>query len=646
MTNELADLYFGPTHQPCGFTSSAVAQFDGSAGPVVRELIQNCLDAARNAERPAEVRFVIADVARDAIPGWDSYQRAFENAKKARQRWHREKKGTPSHDERMVIERIESMSSQRLIPVLFCIDNGHGLNGHRMDALLTPGNTSKGSDGAGSFGLGHHAAFGASDLRYVLYAANYVNGSRGELASIASGHTILASHRDPQETLRAADGYWFSNGKGESAFNGTFECYPSDPPELLADYLQECETGSVVCVVGFNDFQRDHRDPEPVDWIGQVAAANFSAAICNKEMQVRIEDMRSGPARKCRELVVRKESLRNILEPLAQQRRAQRGQIRGELAYNAWRTAAEGRLVDLSNYGSFAGVQLRLRLLSSEERADTRVHVFRRGMWIASDVQGLQRRDFSRCLPFDATLLLDSGKLASLVHDAEGPEHRGVDHRRLDKQQRKRLSELTNEIVRCLKDEVGVLDDVAEFVPSGFATVSGNLVRQAEKSPKIRPPSGGGSRKEPRVGGGEKDKDSPQKKPRQQGRPRPGTVPRYRSSIRVPSGSTTVEVLMELDDKDVASGSIGIRLRMASGSDGTCEQPLPDSFIKMAKVEDQGDTARRAKSDAGGLEFLLPAAPGQQLLTITTAAPISNPELLEFDVVKRRDVEGQEAERE
>lgn len=644
MANEPADLYFGPTSKLCGFTNSSVAQFDGSAGPVVRELIQNCLDAARDAGRPAEVRFVIANVLKDDVPGWDSYQRAFEDAKEARRRWHREKGGKPSHDEKMVIQRIEMMSNQRQIPALFCIDNGHGLNGHRMDALLNPGNTSKGSGGAGSFGLGHLAAFGASDLRYVLYAANYGDNSGGELASIASGHTILATHRDPQETLRAEDGFWFSGGKGESAFNGTFDCYPAEPPQLLADFLHVRETGSVVCVVGFNDFHRDEKDPEPVGWIGQVAAANFSAAICNGEMQVSIEDRRGGPARQSRELEVCRDTLRNILEPLAQQRRAQRGQIRGELAYNAWRTTAEGRLVDLSEYGSLAGAQLRLRLLSSEEKPDTRVHVFRRGMWIASDVQGLQRRDFSRCLPFDAALLLDSGELASLVHDAEGPEHRGVDHRRLDKKQRRRLSELTNEVMRCLKAEVGELEDVEEFVPSGFATVSGNLVRRAEKSPKIRPPSGGGSREEPRVAGGESDTDSSQSRPRQQGRPRPGTVPRYRSSIRTPSDSTTVEVLIEIDEKDVASGNIGIRLRMASGSDGTCEQPLPDSWIKMLEVEGQWDTPRQATSDTEGFEFLLPAGTGKQVLKIKTATPISNPELLEVDVVKRRELEKQEAE--
>ena len=142
-----------------------------------------------------------------------------------------------------------------MIPLLLCIDNGHGLNGRRMDALLTPGNTSKGEEGAGSFGLGHHAAFGASDLRYVLYGAKYANDDES-IAQIASGHAILASHRDKENVLRAADGYWFESGRGQLAFDGSYDCYPSRLPPLLWEFLAGVETGTVVCMVGFNDFRR------------------------------------------------------------------------------------------------------------------------------------------------------------------------------------------------------------------------------------------------------------------------------------------------------------------------------------------------------------------------------------------------------
>ncbi len=41
-----ADLYFAQTHSPHGFTHPALSHFDGDAEPVVRELLQNSVDAA------------------------------------------------------------------------------------------------------------------------------------------------------------------------------------------------------------------------------------------------------------------------------------------------------------------------------------------------------------------------------------------------------------------------------------------------------------------------------------------------------------------------------------------------------------------------------------------------------------------------
>ena len=201
MIPEDGELYFGRTHRPEGFTSAAIAQFDGSAEPVVRELIQNSLDAADHAEVPiAEVNFIISEITRDELPGWSKYIAVFQEARGQRRSQSSPKR---SQDERMVVERIESSSRPATIPLMLCIDNGHGLSGERMDALLTPGNTSKGERGAGSFGLGHHAAFGASDLRYVLYGAKFFNRDES-ISEIASGHAILASHRDNENVLRAA----------------------------------------------------------------------------------------------------------------------------------------------------------------------------------------------------------------------------------------------------------------------------------------------------------------------------------------------------------------------------------------------------------------------------------------------------------
>lgn len=626
MTNEQADLYFGPTHQPCGFTSGVVAQFDGSEEPVVRELLQNSLDAARDVARSAEVRFVIDEVPKSLLPGWNTYQDVFGKASDERQRWH---DGKPSHDEKMVIDHIRESIRSPMIPILLCIDNGHGLNGKRMDALLTPGNTSKGEQGAGSFGLGHHAAFGASNLRYVVYASKYRKDD--EVSMIASGHTILASHRDsdsPTGRTLAADGYWFRRGFEESAFDGTYRSYPAVPPDLLKPYVAEIhDTGTVVCVVGFNEFRRDEADPVSAELICRVAAANFSAAVHDGTLTVRVEDERQGT-----DLAVTRDTLGRVLEPISGQRRApKQGQIRGELAYNVWKTISEGLLIELAE-----GERLRIRHLPPGDQPSTRVHVFRRGMWIDSQVQGLRESDFAKTLPFDAVLMLDQGSdLEELVRSAEGPEHRGVDRKRLEEGQKRGLRKRLEEIAQHLRSEVGEREDREEFTPQGFATISGNELRAAEAAPRPRLPSGGGRDSKP-VEGGTKQTKAGEKKSRRAGVPRPGSVPRYRSSSRAGKEANTVEFHVVLDEEIAESSEVGIRLRLASGSDGTCEQPLQDTWVPMHEVSNGESSQSSRDGDGGDLELTLPLRSGEQHLSITMTEPVALLELLELDLVRRK----------
>ena len=622
MRSDDAELYFGPTHRPEGFTSAALAQFDGSAEPVVRELLQNSLDAADQAAIPvAEVRFVVSEAHRDELPGWSKYMGAFEATRKQRGSASDKK---PSQDERMVVERIKESSRRATIPLLLCIDNGHGLNGVRMDALLTPGNTSKGERGAGSFGLGHHAAFGASDLRYVLYGAKYAKRDES-IARIASGHAILASHRDKADVLRAADGYWFKSGHEQSAFNGSYDCYPSTLPPLLWEFLASVETGTVVCIAGFNDFRREEDDPTPIDSICRVAASNFSDAIHSGALAVTVED-------DCADTVVTvgRDDLERVLVPYSQNKRAaKQGQINGQLAYNAWRTINLGEQFTCS-----AGGMIRWRQLDASDKQPTRIHIFRKGMWITSRAPRLAAPEFSSTWPFDAVLSLDSGPLEELVRSAEGPEHRGIDTKRLDDKQKKQYRQLMAEVASQLRTAVGERQDLEDFVPKGFATLTGHDVRVAERVRRPRMPAGGGSVTEP-VEGGRKKGDGKSGKTRRKGTPRPGSRPRYRTSLRVVENSV-IEAHVDYEEDVGLQSELGIRIRAASGADGTCEQPLPDDFLRIASVSD--DTGRSAEADgpSGDLELSLPAATGRRLLKVALSSPITDPQLLELDLVKRK----------
>lgn len=624
MSSESADLHFGQIHRPEGFTSAAVAQFDGSAGPVVRELLQNSLDAAVEAGAPsAEVRFVICEASHDELPGWPTYERTFQAA--LAQRRGRESKG--SHDEKMVIERIQRSSGAETVPLLVCIDNGHGLNGPRMEALLTPGNTSKGERGAGSFGLGHHAAFGASDLRYALYGAKYRRDD-SEVASIASGHAILATHRDSTNSLRAADGYWFKKGREDAAFDGVYDCFPETLPPLLAPFLGEAVTGTAVCITGFNDFRREPGDPSAVESICRVAAANFVDAIHAGSLVVQVQDKRHDMA-----VTVDRSALGELLESIADNKRAgrgKRGEITGNVAYNAWRTRNLGETLYPTD-----GITIRWRRLEPSDRQPTRVHVFRRGMWITSRAPGLSASpDFSDTWPFDAVLSLESGRLEELVRNAEGPEHRGIDRKRLNNREKAQYRECVAEIASRLREAAGTRQDLEDFVPEGFATLTGKEVRTAERLRRPRVPAGGGSRKETLKGG--RVSGHGQREPgRRRGAPRPGSRPRYRTSLRLEEPDVVAADLGY--EEEVAAGSrVGVRVISASGADASCEQPLPDDYLHIVSVTDDAGNTTQASDSAGELELIIPAAAGRRRLTVRLADPVSDPQLIELDLVKRK----------
>ena len=136
------DLQF-PPGPPTGFTPASIAGFDDlRPAAVVRELIQNSLDAAVEAgESTAIVRFRLTRRKIEDIPGIESYREAF-NAAVESQKWSGN--GTlPSQAER-VVRIIRDALEQDEHDTLSVLDNGIGLNTSRMTALLSDGVSAKG----------------------------------------------------------------------------------------------------------------------------------------------------------------------------------------------------------------------------------------------------------------------------------------------------------------------------------------------------------------------------------------------------------------------------------------------------------------------------------------------------------------------
>lgn len=627
-----ADLYFAPTHSPHGFTHPALSHFDGDAEPVVRELLQNSVDAADKAGRPCKVHFEIRDIDNHELPGFETYRRTFELAVGQREQ---ERGGAPpTHDEKIIVDRIGHHLTTPRIPVLICVDNGTGITPARMQSLLTSGNSDKGDGGAGSFGLGHHAAFSASDLRYVLYASRF-RSSDGELQPVSSGHAVLATHiREQGNTKRihAHDGFWVNDRDQGQLFVEPGEAYPRSVPPMLSPTIEAMpDTGMVVCIAGFNEFQREEFDPTSMHAIAYVAASNFCDAVQAGTLTVTVCDERSGE-----ELIVDPTSLERILRSRSDERRApKQGQIQGSFAYSAYETLARGTVV-AHEMGSGVAVAIR----SVEGNVRSRVHLYRKGMWITSNAEKLRHNDFSDYMPFDAVVSLRDGDLERYVRSAEGPEHRGIDFKRLDPAEKKRLRQLLRELAAVIRENLEAKSEQEEFRPDDFAIVQGDATQTLESVGRTSPGLGG-TRKGRGQGGTRPGKTKGTGVVRKSGRARPGSVPKFAwAPFGTRPDARVFTALFSL--REEVPGLIGIRLSVPTGSDQTCDSPLPQRFLQLRAIRCDDEELARTRTPAGvqELTFVPPpqwASQGERKM-LEIEVPVESEELAiaQLEVVRRQ----------
>ena len=628
-----------PLGPPQGFATLATTQWDGNPEPVIREILQNSLDACVEAGRVTDVTITITAVATGNLPGMRDYESHFRKAVGDRG------EGPQSPAEKDIIDRIDRVLRRDRIDVLLCRDNGVGLDSQRMSGLLTQGNTEKAETGAGAFGVGHLTAFAASDTRYVLYAGRTRNGIDPLRRDVVSAHAILASRseRDRNGSVRrafGAHGYWLldDGAGGNGAQLGLFAAeYPLFVPGLLRAQLDELpDTGTVVGITGFNRFRDDHEDP--VEAIARVAAKNFLVAVQGRRMVVRIIDKMSNPPL---ELTVDREGLPALLRKEKAQLRPRGGWFAGAEAHRCLRTLEEGQHIRLK-----CGAAAKVRRLDPSEGTSSHVQLFRSGMWITGRANELIPPCFNGFNPFDAVIMIESGEIERLVRGAEGPEHRGLDRRRLpDQRRRTRLLRLLREIRDELRAHAGKIERADEYTPEGFAVFERPGGRRAERVAPYRPRRSPDEEKEattPQPSAGLEGAVDPPGGGKGAGRgtrPKPGTIVAGRSSVIPVRNDGHVETLRvhwrptEGHAKKPAA-RLGVRVRIPSGSDETCELPLSPTWLPINELRCAG--AAPVRPADGGFEVIVP---NRELeFTLKLAAPVSDAAAIEVDFVRRQSV--------
>ena len=79
---------------------------------------------------------------------------------------------------------------------------------------------------------------------------------------------------------------------------------------------------------------------------------------------------------------------------------------------------------------------------------------------------------------------------------------------------------------------------------------------------------------------------------------------------------------------------LGVRVRVPSGSDATCDQPVPPDWLKLASIDYE---AGRGEVDGsvGASELVVPPDPDGGILTIRLATPVRDANAIEVDMVRR-----------
>lgn len=612
-----------------GFASPHVDRESVTEEVVVRELLQNALDASLDGE-PLTVEFRHEVVRTQGLPLVTEYMKTFNAA-----RSHRSEK-VDSPQERQAIDRIREClhSNSRTTDVLACADRGRGIDGIALRSLYNTGDTTK-RTGRGSVGLGHLTAFAASDLRYVLYA-----GRDAEGGETFGGHAILATstademQRDAHGYIRGAHEH---EGSPASLASGSREV-----PELLGEWLPPgVLSGSVVAILGYNPTARVGNGSIEESVLA-AAAKSFVVAVHQGQLQVNCRV--GGEVR----ATLGPDNLGTVLAQVQEQqrRRFQRG-VRGRDAWAAYETLQTGRR--LPAVTGLEGVGIWVRDLPPGDR--TIVCVFREGMWITSEASRLERSRFGGLAPFCAVVNIDeppgagdSESVCYLVREAEGETHSQIRPTEITNKNRKRmLEEALDRIAVVLRENA--TPSVGQIVePPQLKIFRGTLLTPAP-IPPVRHKQSNDEEPPPETdehedvvdikeagddGAGEREGPGSRKRKGKRGEGS-GSAPARRrvaargnaAGIRVASrhlGRRRWAVVWRVA-KETGDG-LRLVAVLPSGTDETTDRQLSDTVLEIESVT-IGDRIHRPGGDSEGQEVHLPLSESTGEALVELAADVT-----------------------
>ena len=444
-------LRFREGIENAGFSSSTTSNAaDADATTIIRELIQNSVDAAKEVDKDKSViKFQIENIEQQKYLGINQLRDAFPKALKTQ----KELNGGELPDvQKQIASNFEESLKREKGYILSILDNGVGLTKRTMQALLSDGQSAKSSAGGGAHGYGHLTVIPASGIRFIYYG-----GIHKEEGRIASGHCILASFRDDNNIDRTKDGY-FVEELNQDLFDPYKFATGANIPALISEKIDlienEWDSGSVVIIPAFNFFKEEKENSDSIwELIEYAAATNFFASIADGKIVIEFEY----------DEVKKTLNNRNIEEVLAKHKDERRAKfISGSQAYECLEALKRGEDIEFkTDSGNISG-----KLLTFDRGKKSRIDLCRNGMWIAYNAnQGklhskIQNNVFNDYESFHLVLLLEAsdGEIHQLVRAAEPPIHDQVDIRRLQTEDQAKLKTAFQQIQEQIKDRLTLID--------------------------------------------------------------------------------------------------------------------------------------------------------------------------------------------
>ena len=254
-----------------GPNNPGIANFAGDrTGALVREIIQNSIDARASEKRAVEVSFQTREIPLQALdlPHLKRVLQASSKYPDLAPRYKSQfRRGIRTLNEAIKAKQIQALSIVDSNTTGASDQKGQLDKWHSL--TKTVGSSSKDSpDSAGTFGIGKHAPFAVTDLRTILYSTAYLEkGTNGALRRRFTGKSILVSHELKGKLYRASG--WLEK-------DGSSLKDDSIPDEFRLD-----SSGTEIDILGFND-------PAWEDEARESVITHFFHALAHDNLRVRI----------------------------------------------------------------------------------------------------------------------------------------------------------------------------------------------------------------------------------------------------------------------------------------------------------------------------------------------------------------------